>query len=159
MIFNGVEKTLYYKAVQLLAQRSHSTVELKQKLVIYASKKYDNLDSLSKHIEAVINHCLSHHWLDDQDYINQYIDIRARKGYGKHRIVMELKQKGLDSSLISSLIHQKEIDWVQLAYRQVKKKCNSFKNADTQQKVKIRQFLLYRGFSHGDICDVFTLFR
>ena len=77
MTFNGVEKTLYYKAVQLLAQRSHSTVELKQKLVIYASKKYDNLDSLSKHIEAVINHC----------------------------------------------------------------------------------FLLYRGFSHGDICDVFTLFR
>ena len=57
MTFNGVEKTLYYKAVQLLAQRSHSTVELKQKLVIYASKKYDNLDSLSKHIEAVINHC------------------------------------------------------------------------------------------------------
>lgn len=161
MDYNSLNKTLYSKAVQLLAQRNHSTFELKQKLSLFITKKgdnyHDNSDQISHQIDAVIQYCLSRHWLDDNNYISQYIDIRVRKGYGKNRIFMELKQKGLDKSLILAVINQKDIDWHQLALNQVNKKFTNINLRNIQQKSKINQFLLYRGFCQEEIRCILTL--
>lgn len=161
---SSLNKILYSKAVQLLAQRNHSTVELKQKLSLYATQKSDqdsdnNLVPLTHQIDAVIQYCLLKHWLDDDSYINQYIDIRIRKGYGKNRIIMELRQRGLDNNRIVTIMQQKEIDWCQLALTQVKKKFLSINLRDIRQKSKVNQFLLYRGFCQEEIRYIFTLFR
>lgn len=153
---NSLYKTLSNKAVQLLAQRNHSSVELKKKLSAFYTKKladnqHDFSDDAAIQIDEVIQYCISHHWLDDETYINQYIDMSVRKGCGKNRIIMELKQRGLDANLVLSVISRKDIDWEELAILQLMKKFPITNKNDIQQKAKIFQFLLYKGFNQSEI--------
>lgn len=156
-------QTFLNKAVQLLAQRNHSSTELKQKLSIFYLKKLStdvesSDQSINAHIDAVIAHCLSHHWLDDKQYIEQYINMRSRKGYGQNRILMELKQRGLPRSLIQYQLQQSEIDWIEVGLIQTQKKFRVSDKKDLQQKIKIFQFLTYRGFQQDEIKQIYSLF-
>lgn len=163
---NSLYKNLYNKAVQLLAQRNHSSAELRQKLINFYLKSLSASDKDEvilpcAEIDAVIQYCLLHHWLDDSDYINQYIDVRVRKGYGRNRIIMELKQKGLANALILDIISQKDknIDWHELAIIQINKKFPAINKQDIQQKAKIFQFLMQKGFRQEDIRLAYSLLK
>lgn len=156
-------QTFLNKAVQLLAQRNHSSSELKQKLSIFYFKKFStdlesSAQSINVHIDAVIEYCLSHHWLDDKHYIEQYINMRSRKGYGQNRILMELKQRGLPQSLIQYQLHQTELDWIEIGLIQTQKKFHISNKNDLPQKVKIFQFLTYRGFQQDEIKQIYSRF-
>lgn len=160
---DSLHKILLNKAVQLLAQRNHSSIELKQKLSLFYLKKYADDLTVDSHcvddqITLVIQYCLSHHWMDDIYYIEQYIDMRSRKGYGPNRIIVELNQRGLDSALIKSVFNRKNIDWYQIGLAQVQKKFHQIDKNNFQQKVKFFQFLAYRGFRQDEINQIYSLF-
>ncbi len=149
----ALNKVIFEKAVQLLAQRDYSTKQLSQKLFVFFSKKDDQLDaeSLTQAINDVITRCQQSHWLDDMQYIKKYIEMRSRKGFGKNRIVLELKQRGLKREMIDALMQQIDIDWVEIALHQLNKKFKEIDKNDLKQKRQIIQFLLYRGFSQTEV--------
>lgn len=152
---NSLYNTLLNKAVQLLAQRNHTVLEIKQKLSQFCYKKYannpDDITDLPSKIQAVVDYCIEQKWLNELSYIEQYVLMRSRKGYGKNRIVLELKQRGIDDGIAWELINQQDIDWIDIGIAQVSKKYRSMDKNSLQQKSKIFQYLSYKGFAQEDI--------
>lgn len=74
-------------AVQLLAKEAMPSAKLKKRL-----QRRGFLDSV---IEGVIERCQDEGWLSDGEWIESYIRVRLAKGYGKRRIIAELKHKGI----------------------------------------------------------------
>ncbi|WLT06315.1 regulatory protein RecX [Gilliamella apis] len=151
--------------MQLLAQRDHSSYELTRKLTLFFSKKIkcaeadypEQLTQLKTQIEHVIKHCTQKHWMDDEQYIEKYIFMRANKGYGKYKISLELKQRGLSSDLNKKLLNIADINWSEIAYQQLLKKFKVIDSKNNQQKQKVVQFLTSRGFTQNDIKTAYSL--
>ncbi|MBI0059780.1 MULTISPECIES: regulatory protein RecX [Gilliamella] len=162
---HNLNKLILAKAVQLLAQRDHSSYELTRKLTLFFSKKIkcieddypEELSQLKIQIEHVIKHCTHQHWMDDEQYIEKYIFMRANKGYGKYKISLELKQRGLSSDLNKKLLNLADINWSEIAYQQLLKKFKLIDPKNNQQKQKVAQYLTSRGFTQGDIKTVYSL--
>lgn len=160
---NLLYKLFLDKAVQLLAQRNHSSIELKQKLRQFYIKKQANeqmvIDNnfIDEQLDKVVQYSIEHHWIDDIGYIEQYVRMRARKGYGLIRIVGELKQRGLNVASVNNIIKKENIDWSELGLKQVQKKFHHLDKRDLQQKVKVFQFLAYKGFHQDDIAKIYSL--
>ncbi|MBI0037244.1 regulatory protein RecX [Gilliamella sp. B14384H2] len=151
--------------MQLLAQRDHSSYELTRKLTLFFSKKIkcaeddypEQLTQLKTQIEHVIKHCTQKHWMDDEQYIEKYIFMRANKGYGKYKISLELKQRGLSSDINKKLLNIVDINWSEIAYQQLLKKFKVIDSKNNQQKQKVVQFLTSRGFTQNDIKTAYSL--
>ncbi|WP_392561530.1 regulatory protein RecX [Orbus sturtevantii] len=159
---NTFYKNLLNKAVQLLAQRNHSSIELKQKLSLFYLKKYAHDfaiddDLVKQQIDTAIQHCIAHNWINDIQYIQQYIDMRSRKGYGPNRIIGELKQHGFGLALVKEIFTAKNIDWYEVGLIRAQKKFQNFDKKDYQQKLKLFQFLTYRGFQQDHINQIYSL--
>ncbi|WP_279084502.1 regulatory protein RecX [Gilliamella apis] len=162
---HNLNKLILAKAVQLLAQRDHSSYELTRKLTLFFSKKIkcieddypEELSQLKIQIEHVIKHCTHQHWMDDEQYIEKYIFMRANKGYGKYKISLELKQRGLSSDLNKKLLNLADINWSEIAYQQLLKKFKLIDPKNNQQKQKVAQYLTSRGFTTCDIKTVYSL--
>jgi regulatory protein len=160
-----LNKLILNKAVQLLAQRDHSSCELTQKLTLFFRKKItcseddypEQLNLLKTEIEQVIAHCTNQHWMNDKQYIEKYIVMRAHKGYGKYKISLELKQRGLPSHLSRELLDLADIDWPKIAHQQLLKKFKLIEPKNNQQKQKIVQFLTAKGFTQFDIKTAYSL--
>ena len=162
---HNLNKLILAKAVQLLAQRDHSSYELTRKLTLFFSKKIkcveddypEELSQLKIQIEHVIKHCIHQHWMDDEQYIEKYIFMRANKGYGRYKISLELKQRGLSSDINKKLLSLADINWAEIAYQQLLKKFKLIDPKNNQQKQKVVQFLISRGFTQSDIKTMYSL--
>lgn len=162
---HNLNKLILAKAVQLLAQRDHSSYELTRKLTLFFSKKIkcaeddypEQLTQLKTQIEHVIKHCTQKHWMDDEQYIEKYIFMRANKGYGKYKISLELKQRGLSSDLNKKLLNIADINWSEIAFQQLLKKFKVIDSKNNQQKQKVVHFLTSRGFTQNDIKTAYSL--
>ena len=162
---HNLNKLILAKAVQLLAQRDHSSYELTRKLTLFFSKKIkcveddypEELSQLKIQIEHVIKHCIHQHWMDDEQYIEKYIFMRANKGYGKYKISLELKQRGLSSDINKKLLSIVDINWSEIAYQQLLKKFKVIDSKNNQQKQKVVHFLTSRGFTQNDIKTAYSL--
>lgn len=180
-------KILRHRAVQLLAQRDHSSYELSQKLALFLTKQrkkqlekqsrkplnepnqfvnsseFLNFDEnpqstgtqFSAEIMQVIDYCITHRWLNDAEYIKKYTDMQSRKGYGRYRIAMELKQRGLPSDTIPAVFA--EVNWIDVATQQIIKKFKQIDAKDMIQKKKVIQFLLSKGFAQDEIKTAYKL--
>lgn len=141
--------------MQLLAQRNHTSLEIKRKLSQFYHKKYanspDEIIDLPSKIQAVVDYCINQKWLNELAYIEQYVLMRSRKGYGKNRIVLELKQRGIEEIIAWKLINQQDIDWIDIGIAQVSKKYRAMDKHSLQQKNKIFQYLSYKGFAQEEI--------
>ena len=162
---HNLNKLILAKAVQLLAQRDHSSYELSRKLTLFFIKKIkcieddypEELSQLKIQIEHVIKHCTHQHWMDDEQYIEKYIFMRANKGYGKYKISLELKQRGLSSDLNKKLLNLADINWSEIAYQQLLKKFKLIDPKNNQQKQKVAQYLTARGFTQLNIKTAYSL--
>ncbi|PXZ08070.1 hypothetical protein DKK70_03430 [Gilliamella apicola] len=160
-----LNKLILNKAVQLLAQRDHSSCELTRKLTLFFSKKItcseddfpEQLSQLKTEIADVITYCTNQRWMDDKQYIEKYIAMRANKGYGKYKISLELKQRGLSSDLSRELLNTADINWSEIAHQQLLKKFKFIDPCDNQQKQKVKQFLIAKGFTQFDIKTVYSM--
>lgn len=155
-------KLIFDKAVQLLAQRDHSSYELSQKLKLFFLNKIQRSDDdnhqfyqLQINIDGVIQQCIEKNWINDTQFIENYINRRAKKGYGQYKIVVELKQRGLSVNLSRNLLLSLNIDWVSIASEQLIKKLKKINVKDIQQKHKGCQFLLNRGFTQDEIKEAY----
>ena len=160
-----LNKLILNKAVQLLAQRDHSSYELTNKIIQFFTKKikcsedeyYEQLNQLRIETADVIQYCTNQNWMNDTQYIEKYIVMRANKGYGRYKITMELKQRGLSTDLIHELLRILDINWSYNAHKQLLKKFKQVNVKNISEKQKVMQFLVTRGYTQDDIKDVYIL--
>ena len=88
---NLSQKDLYNKALNYLARREHSRLELKRKL----SQFSDNIDD----INAVLDKLDDKKLQSDERFSESFIHSKASK-YGQERLKETLKQKGVALAVI-----------------------------------------------------------
>lgn len=130
-------------AIQLLSRRDHGQYELYQKLAL---KGYEEAD-----IEAAINFCLDHNYLDDLRYAKSQIRQHVYKGHGERRIRQELAQKRVAESVIDEAMMEEPQDWLELARMAAEKKFKGIKAKDQKEYAKQVRFMQYRGYSFDQI--------
>lgn len=162
------EKALLNKAIQLLAQSALTEKELTEKLMRFALKKsqfqppdlYNTRSDFISHqkqlqekIQCVVSKCIIDHWIDDKEYGKRFIESRLRKGYGKNRILFELKQKGISLNNFDTFFSENQDEILEKITFLVEKKFGNIRvnNVNIEMKQRIWRYLQYRGFVSEEI--------
>jgi regulatory protein len=85
-------------------------------------------------------------YLDDERFVQEYLTVRKRKGYGPLRIKAELQERGVDSQLISSYLEELDSDWYRLMQQAAASKTSNLAESSYKSQQKLARFLEYRGF-------------
>ena len=87
----------------------------------------------------------------DRRYAETYLDSRARKGYGPVRIRQELRERGIEDSLIEASLAASAMDWAALVAAVRDRKFGGARPADFDERARQARCLQYRGFSADQI--------
>lgn len=138
-------KTVFKRAMRILARRDHAKNELKIKLV----NKAQDFEVVDK----VIDKLEKNGYLDDKAFAVKYLRYRSELGFGPKKIFAEMKNKGIDEQNIQESFNQFDLSWVELAKYAFQKKFGGIKDVETNLKdyEKKTRFLAHRGFSYSDI--------
>jgi regulatory protein len=85
-------------------------------------------------------------YLNDERFLQEYLSMRKRKGYGPLRIKAELLERGLSSDLVSSYLEEQDSDWYQLMQQVAISKSGGLAKSTHESQQKLARFLEYRGF-------------
>ena len=146
---NTCQKSALNTALRILTRRDHSRYELIRKLKQRGFGRED--------IDEALSSCERLDYINDERTARIYIRQLKRKGYGKKRIQLELRKKGLRGDPITSIVEASvsEADEREAAERIVKKNLKRFEREKDLQKRrdKIYRFLLTRGYSREVITE------
>ena len=141
-------------AIRLLTHRDHTGFELLQKL------KRRGLNPAT--VDAILAECKRLNYINDERTAQVLIGQLAGKGFGLHRIRMELKKKGLKGDRFEAIFRESasEIDEREIAQRILKKKIKSYQREadEKKRKARIYRFLYARGFSDTVISEMIGKF-
>lgn len=130
------------KALRLLEFRSHSEKELADKL--------KRAGSVDEDIEKVLDFCREYGFVNDEQYAARKAhDLQSLKKYGRQRIVMELRQKGIAEEFIDSALLDLEESEEDILYPLVQKRLGG--NFEKKSIDKCIRYFIYRGYSFRDI--------
>ncbi len=134
-------------ALNLLALREHSKVELRQKL---CQKGF--AEAL---VMAVIQELAEKKLQSDQRFIESYVHMRKKRGFGPRRIQMELVDRGITKEQGVEALKNNEVNWLELAKVARTKKFG--KNIPDAYRACLPQmrYLYYKGFTSEQIKQVF----
>ena len=138
-------KEIEQAAMQYLARREHSRVELRRKLLT----KFADGEA----VEAALENLARNKYLSDVRYAASLIRHRANQGYGLNYIRQELKRQGVDNEDMSAALEEADLDWLQVAQdlygRKFKKPVSDFK-----EKAKRMRYLYAHGFDQDIIAQL-----
>ena len=136
-------RSVYNKALGLLARREHSARELKTKLAVRGHSK----DEAS----AAIDRLKEQEYQSDDRFAASLARRRAAQGYGPRRIQAELKSHGLGDAAVRTIVAEVDIDWSLLALSQLRRRFGVGAPAGTVERCKRAEFLLRRGFDAATV--------
>lgn len=137
---------LYESAIRKLSRRQHSKKEIEQFLKTKQAGEEE--------ITTIIEELCRKHYLDDAAFAENWVQHRRRsKSYSARAITYELRQKGVDPSLIESALGADQIDEKQALLSLLQKKRTHPKYLDPQ---KLIAFAQGKGFSYGAIREALT---
>ena len=132
------------KAMDLLARREHSRLELYQKL---KQRKFET-HVINSELDKLIDEDL----LSDERYAEAYLRSRFERGKGPNIILSELLQRGVNELLANHALEGiSEEQWCELAYETMNKKLRNETELDYDKQLKLMKFLSYRGFTRDQI--------
>ena len=135
-----LSKTAYNSALEMLARREHSYLELTKKL----AQQYQADD-----IEQALSKLQSQNYQSDQRFANEFIQMRFNQGKGPIKIAADLKQRGIDNFDLSAY------DFFALAKEVRVSKYGEVSPSNHKEKSKQQRFLQSRGFGFDEINDSF----
>jgi len=132
------------RAMDLLARREHSRLELYQKL----KKKQFETSIINAELDKLSNEDLQ----SDERFAEAFLRSRIEKGKGPNIILSELLQRGVDELLASNILDSiTEGQWCEMAFQTMNKKLGNESELDYDKQLKLMKFLNYRGFTHSQI--------
>lgn len=145
--------SMRFSAMNFLAMREHSVLELKNKL---KNKFPDRFQE----IEQLLEELLAENLLNEERFTEVFIRSRMNKGYGPVKISYELALKGIPNDIITYNMQRNEANWfdcLQKAWNKKFSKNFSALTADNNQnKMKQSRYLYQRGFSSDQIKAFFN---
>lgn len=136
-------------ALRLFKVRARSEKELKFRL---RQKKFSQ-----KVIDLAIESFKKIGYINDVDFAHNWVRRRIDKPLGLKRLEFELRQKGIDSQLIESVLTQAKEEYpeYEIVSKLLKDKFKKTidKELDCTTKIKIQGYLLRRGFSPDVVID------
>ena len=134
---------MYGYALKILSYQSLSTAELKKRLL-----ERTHEESL---VNSVLDRLTSQGYLDDRRFIEGFVfSRRESKHYGRKRIELELRLKGLDSVLVGDMLEQlypADEDQLQLRKNLEKKLKSLGPPMDAKKAARLYNYLIRRGFA------------
>ena len=131
-----MEKSLRVRALDALARREHSRVELARKLVVHCTDEED-LVQLLDDLEA-------RGWLSDARYTEQRVQVRQSR-YGSQKIAYELREQGVAETLVSATLDALKATEIERA-RIIWEKKFGVRAATAKERAQQIRFLQMRGF-------------
>ena len=125
-------------AVDLLARREHSRLELTRKL---AARGFE-----AAIVESALDRLESTGALAAERFTDSFVRARVAKGQGPVRIRAELAQRGIGADAAADLLRDPELDWIELARSVRAKRFGAEPPRDYAERAKQARFLEYRGF-------------
>ena len=147
----GKGRSPRHVAMDVLAYREHSRLELEQKLTKKLADKLEAGDISSEDISVVLDELTEDGLLDDARYAESFINSRVRKGQGPVRIRRDMGQKGISSALIEQAFSEREVNWSELAREARQKRFGVELPQEYKERAKQARFLQYRGFTSSQI--------
>lgn len=156
-------------AMDLLARREHSRLELQQKLVRRFGRQHKSIDggingaiegategSIEGAIDEAVETLTEEGLQSDTRLAEAFIRARANKGQGPVKIKMELKKKGVADDLIAIAFEASEIDWGALVNQVAHRKFDDIDSllADMKGRGRLSRFLQQRGFTYEQISQI-----
>lgn len=138
---------IHAKAIELLARREHSRLELHQKL---AQRGFP-----TEHLEPVLNHLAEDGLLNESRYAEMYACSRADKGYGPLRIASELRERGIPQELVDHALAEMENDWLPKLRELHRKRFKSLVPADVAGRMQQTRVFRQHGFTLEQIKHLF----
>ncbi len=138
-------RSIRESAMNYLARREHSRLELEQKL---AARDFDETE-----IREALDRLIVDGLQSDARFAESFVNARIQRGKGPVKIQSELKQRGVDDALISQYLNG-QTDWYVQA---CKVRCKRFGEAlpsEYPQRMRQARFLQQRGFTHEQINSV-----
>jgi regulatory protein len=134
------QERAYESALSFLSYRPRSRVETERRL---RKKKFSE-----ETIQAVTDRLCRAGLLDDEAFAQYWIENREQfKPRGQYALRHELRQKGIDSSIIDALLE--DLDETESAYRAATKRLARWKRLDPSvRRKKIVDHMRRRGFSY-----------
>lgn len=135
------------KALRYLANREHSRLELKQKLL---SHGYE-----TEQINTVLDDLAARDYQNDKRFAESYTRYRINKGYGELYIRRVLQQRGVENDVITAVLTEYQQSWLDLVCDVQRKRFKSTPN-NPREYAKQMRFLQYRGFTQEQIRHAFN---
>lgn len=137
----------------------YSVEEAKRKLEHYCSyqerchkevqDKLYSMKMIPQAIDLIIVHLMDHNFLNEERFAKAFVSGKFRiKKWGKYRIMLELKRKGITKNLITSALKDiSDADYLQTFHALAEKKAATITESNPQRrKKKLADYLLYRGW-------------
>ncbi|MBF0803462.1 MULTISPECIES: recombination regulator RecX [Neisseria] len=134
------QKSLYTRALDILARRETSRAELKRKLAPYAESEAE--------LETLLNGLVESRLQSDDRFAESYIHSASRR-HGRLRLQQALQAKGVSEDTARSFLPDRNSE-IQTAVAVLRKKFKA-PAADLKEKQKQARFLAYRGFDTDTI--------
>ena len=131
-------------AMDLLARREHSLLELERKL----QRRFPR-DLIQASLEKLAAEGLQ----SNERFAESYVRQRAGRGYGPLRIRGELQERGIDDTQAGDALADSGFDWRGVAQQALAKKFNvdSGSSLSLAEKARLLRFAAYRGFSRDHL--------
>ncbi len=137
-------------AMRMLSLRAHSEYELKIKL-----KQKFSEDAVVFAIDKLRNLKL----LDDESFaVNYAEELYRRKGFAPKRIVLELKNRGIDAATAEKAVNSLDIDR-EIGIIKVIEKYHLTKDSTPKERDRVIRRLLNMGYSFSDISKYINIYE
>ncbi len=126
-------------AMDLLARREHSRLELARKL---ASRGF-----APALVETVLDDLREDGLQCDERFAASFVNSRVGQGKGPLKVLAELRERGLDETHARQALDDSGADWHALARAALGKRFGAEGPADFKARARRMRFLAQRGFS------------
>ena len=147
MTDNKAKTSIRKTAMDMLARREHSELELRQKL------KSRDLDQSA--VDEVLRGLKQDRLLSDARFTEAYVNHRYNAGFGPLKILYELRQKGISDALADEFLGPLSERWDQLMHQQRLRKFGEAIPTGYAERMKQARFLQNRGFSPESVMRLF----
>jgi regulatory protein len=119
-------------------------------------QKLQSMHMIPEAIDTIVVHLLQHNFLNEERFAKAFVSGKFRiKKWGKQRITIELKQKDISKSIITSALKTiNDVTYLNTFHALAEKKANSIKDTNPfKKKKKLADYLLYRGWESHLVYD------
>ncbi len=130
------------RAFFLLKDRGRTSEEIRRKL---KSGLYPE-----EITEETIRFLEEYHYLDDDDYMNRFLELYGKKK-SRQELFRDLMKKGIDREKIREALREDPADEGEAIAEVLRKKNFRAEEASPEQRMKMSGYLFRRGFSQDEI--------